>query len=147
MRTGIFALLAVSLLAGTRPRIAEVPVSRIENQAAQPWKLILGKRVAGIIRIRPTGTPAGAAKLEGEGEAYVIQPGQSVDMAVLPTRDSLALEVVFSKVDGSGSTASIYISQGNRSDPHTLNINESPSVSVDRTCYGRSGNGPFVRIR
>ena len=95
--------------------------------------------------MRPEG--AEIVGFRGEGEAYVIEAGQAVDMAVLPTRECLALQVVLSRVDGAGTAASIYISQGNPGDPHTLNINEAPSVQVDRTRYGRPEAGAFVRIR
>lgn len=147
MRTAMMAILTLTLMAGPRQAPVKAQVSRIENRTDQPWKLTLDKWVAGAIRIRQAGAATGAASLEREGAAYVIGVGQAIEMTVQSTRNCLALELVLSRMDGTGPAASIYISQGNPGDPHTLNINDAPSVRVERTFYGHSGTGAFVQIR
>jgi hypothetical protein len=140
MRIGVLALLTCSLLAGPRP----APASRIENRTTQAWKVGLGSWVAGTVRIREAGGHTELASLDGAG--YLLKPGKSIDLEILPTRNSLALQVTFSAAGESGSSASIFISQGNPGDQPTLNINPAPAVHVNKTLYGRSREGAFVLI-
>jgi len=61
----------------------------------------------------------------------------------------LALQVRFAMVaapNGGVSGGSVFVSQGNPGDQHTLNINDSPVVHVDRAFYGKPRAGTFVRI-
>ncbi|MDR3672725.1 MAG: hypothetical protein P4L36_17900 [Holophaga sp.] len=146
---GALALLAFTFLGGpglVPARAADVAISRVENRTYQAWKLSMGNWAAGMIRIRETGSHNELANLRTEGEGFFLMPGKAVDMEILPTRNCLALQVVFSMPNGASGAASVFISQGNPGDPHTLNINPSPAVHVDRSRYGRAGNGPFVLI-
>jgi hypothetical protein len=148
MRTAILAILALPLLAGTPPkRVRPEPgqVSRIENKSSAAWQLGMGQRVAGEIQVRPAGSHDAPASLQKEGDTFTLVPGQAFDMKVLPTKQNLALQVTFSTVGGSAG-ASIFISQGNPGDPHTLNINESKAVHVDKARYGHNRAGAFVTI-
>jgi hypothetical protein len=148
MRMGTLVILACSLLGGPSPnpaRAADVPISRVENRTFQAWKVSMGDWTAGMVRIREAGSPVELARLRSEGEGYFLMPGKAVDLEILPTGNCLALQITFSLP--SGPAASIFISQGNPGDPHTLNINPSPAVRVDRTFYGRARSGAFVQIR
>jgi hypothetical protein len=147
MRIGPVVLLACALLAGPAPaRTPDNPVSRVENRTVQAWKLGMGLWVAGMIRIREAGGSTELARLKGQGETFFLMPGKAVDMEILPTRDCLALQVTFSMPAGAGSSASVFISQGNPGDPHTLNINPSPTVHVNRAFYGQARRGAFITI-
>jgi hypothetical protein len=148
VRNGALILAAgVFLGAGlVSARAADLAVSRVENRTGQAWKLSMGNWAAGMIRIREAGGRTELASLREQGEGFFLMPGKAVDMEVLPTRNSLALQVVFSMPSGPSGTASIFFSQGNPGDPHTLNINPSPAVHVDRNKYGQARSGPFVRI-
>jgi hypothetical protein len=150
VRIGALILLAGSFLGGPGmipARAADGVISRVENRTYQAWKLSMGNWVAGMVRIREAGSRTELASLREEGEDFFLMPGKAIDMEVLPTRNCLALQVVFSMPSGPSGTASVFISQGNPGDPHTLNINESPAVHVDRSRYGQARNGgPFVLI-
>jgi len=146
MRIGLVALLTCALCAGpAAARTPGNPVSRVENRTVQAWKLGMGQWVAGKIRIREAGGSTELASLKDQGEAFFLMPGKAVDMEIVPTRDCLALQVIFS-MPASGSSASVFISQGNPGDPHTLNINPSPTVHVDRAFYGQARRGAFITI-
>jgi hypothetical protein len=147
MRTAILALLALPLLAGTPPPQVHPglgQISRIENHSNETWQLGMGVRVAGAIQVRPAGSHDLPASLEKEGDTYPLAPGKAFDMKVLPTRNNLALQVTFTGAGGAG--ASVYISQGNPGDPHTLNTNESKTVHMDKERYGKFRDGAFVTI-
>ncbi len=147
MRMDIFVILACAILGGPCPssaRAADAPISRVENRTFQAWKVSVGDWTAGMVRIREAGGRAELASLRGEGEGYYLMPGKAVDLEVLPTGNCLALQITFSRP--SGPAASIFISQGNPGDPHTLDINPSPAVRVDKDFYGRAGSGAFVLI-
>lgn len=145
MRTALLALLVLPLLAG-RPAVVTAPQpSRVENHAAQACKVAMGSWVAGEIQIRPAGGTTDLARLKRQGEGYLLESGQAVDLLVLPDRNGLALQVTFAMASGSGG-GSIYISQGRPGDPHTLNINEGPELHVDKGRYGRARDGAFVLI-
>jgi hypothetical protein len=147
MRIGPVALLACALLAAPAPaRPLDNSVSRVENRTVQAWKLGMGAWVAGMIRIREPGGSTELASLKKEGEAYFLMPGKAVDIEILPTRNCLALQVTFSMPAGPGASASVFISQGNPGDPHTLNINPSTAVHVERAFYGQPRRGAFVHI-
>jgi len=151
MRTPITALLASALLAWAGPVTASGPVqapsSRVENRSTHAWRVGMGFWVAGEIRVHRSQDHAELARLKNQGDNYILGAGEAVDLKVLPTRNGLALQVTFRPVDGRGTAANVYISQGNPGDRHTLNVNDAPTVQVDKTCYGRSEAGPFVVIQ
>jgi hypothetical protein len=152
MRIGVLAILFCWLLAGTCPASARTPdaqSSRVENHTQQTWKVSVGSWAAGMIRIREAGSRIELASLKGEGEGYLLEAGKAVEMEILPTKKCLALQVRFAMVampSGGVSGASIFVSQGNPGDQHTLNINDSPVVHVDKAFYGKPREGTFVRI-
>jgi hypothetical protein len=125
----------------------DAPASRVENRSVKAWGVAMGHWVAGEILIQKANDRAEIARLRREGETFVLETGQAIVMTVRPTRGLLALQVAFRPVDGTGGSANIFISQGNPGDQHTLNVNDSPSVQVDKGLYGRSAAGPFVLIR
>lgn len=149
MRTGCCMILVLALLEGSafpvRAQTQPWP-SRVENRSRRACRVAMGQWVAGEIRLRQPKGKAELARLKGEGETYPLAPGQSLEMLVLPTHDSLALQVVFLPGDGSGLPGSVFISQGNPGDPPTLNINEAPAVQVEKARFGRPEQGPFVLI-
>jgi hypothetical protein len=151
MRTGILATLAAVSLAGAVPAPVrgpvDMPFSRVENRSPQAWRVGMGRWVAGEIRIQQPDGRAEIARLKREGEGFVMQAGQTVHLKVLPTRGSLALQVTFSRVDGAGVPASVFVSQGNPGDKPTLNVNEAPTVRVEKAWFGRSADGPFILIQ
>ena len=145
MRIGCVVLFSSVLLAG--PVQADTPYSRVENRASQPYLVSMGSYVAGRIQIREAGGRTDLASLKAEGDQFRLEPGKAVDMAILPNKNGLALQVRFSTVTGSGIASSVYVSQGKPKDKHTLNINEGPSVHLEKAFYGLSRNGTFVVIK
>jgi hypothetical protein len=129
------------------PVQADTPFSRVENRASQPYLVSMGSYVSGRIQIREAGGRADLASLKAEGDQFRLEPGKAVDMAILPTKNGLALQVRFSTVAGTGIASSVYVSQGKPKDKHTLNINEGPSVHLEKGFYGQSRDGAFVVIK
>lgn len=143
MRRALLALVAGALLAAP---VAEMPFSRVENRAAQPWMLQMGGYVAGSIHIREAGGRSVQVVLTTTGEGYRIEAGKAVEVAILPNRNGLALQVSFAAVEGPGPGASIFVSQGSAKYGPTLNVNDSQKVHVDKAFYGKHKAGTFVRI-
>jgi hypothetical protein len=145
MRIGILAFLSCTLVAGPSP--VDVPASRVENRAGQTYLVIMGSYVAGRVHIREAGGRTELARLNAEGDSFRLEPGKAVDITFLPTKNGLALQVRFSTLNGSGVSSSVFVSQGLPRDKPTLNINEGPSVHLEKAFFGQSRNGAFVVIK
>ena len=142
-------ILALLLLAGPRsdPSPSQRPVSRVENQSSDGWKLAMGRWVAGEIRIREAGGDAELARLKREGEAFVLAAGKRVDLAVVPAGDSLALQLTFNRMSAAGPRSSVYLSAGEAGAVPTVIINAEPAVRVNKDFYGSPEAGPFILIQ
>ena len=143
IRKTILALLSGALMAAPA---AGIPFSRVENRGGQPWMLKMGGYVAGTIHIREAGGRAEQAVLKTEGESFRLEAGRTVEVAILPNRNGLALQVSFSALEGGAPGASIFVSQGSPKYGPTININDSQKVHVDKAFYGKHKDGAFVRI-
>jgi hypothetical protein len=151
MRSGPASILALALLAGWSPvsaRISREAFSRVENHSTQPWRVGVGRWVAGRIGIRPAGTRSPLVYLKGEGEAYALAPGKAIDLVVQPTGNGLALQLALARADGLGPGASAYVSQGLPGSSPTLNLNPASGVEMEKAGFGQAALGkPFILIR